>query len=116
LYFPQADIYAYEPDPDSFKWLKKNSEGTRIKPYETAVLSREGLVSFKQDSYFSTVDLTGGLKVNAISVKKVGDGKQLDLLKMDVEGSEWDILDDVSLLQRTTDFLLVYLWDILCLI
>ncbi len=42
LYFPQAAIYAYEPNPRSFKWLKKNSEGTKIHTYEAAVLCRAG--------------------------------------------------------------------------
>jgi predicted RNA methylase len=44
LYFPQARIYAYEPNPDSFKWLKQNCEGTLITPFEKAVLGRGGAV------------------------------------------------------------------------
>ena len=44
LAFPEAVIYAYEPNPDSFKWLKQNCEGTLITPFEKAVLGRGGAV------------------------------------------------------------------------
>ena len=42
LAFPEAVIYAYEPNPGSFKWLKQNCKGTRITPFEKAVLGRGG--------------------------------------------------------------------------
>jgi hypothetical protein len=48
LYFPHAQIYAYEPGPNSFKWLKKNAEGAMIRPYEAAVMSRGGHFVFRQ--------------------------------------------------------------------
>src|SRR4051812_28608060 len=37
LLFPDADIYAYEPNPSALKWLVHNAEGTRIQVISSAV-------------------------------------------------------------------------------
>jgi FkbM family methyltransferase len=110
LLFPDADIYSYEPNPDAFSWLEKNAEATGIKAYPCAVGARSGVVMLNAE-YDSTIGLIspeGNIPVNCIAASEVAQGHQIDLLKMDCEGSEWSILQDTSLLRRTQYFCLEY--------
>ena len=109
--FPKAQIYAYEPAPIALTYLKKNAQGTnRIKCYGFAVMQNDGTVFMD----ISDADLINRVSMNkkypgqAISAKKVADGKHIDLLKMDCEGSEWSILREPSLLGRTKIFVMEY--------
>ncbi|MEO9307217.1 MAG: FkbM family methyltransferase [Nitrososphaera sp.] len=107
--FPASVVYCYEPDPESFEYLKKNIEASnlqnRIKSENFAVLDREGKSIFyrykKTPSCNSliynnapgTVDTAISLQISTKPfsdiLQKVG---KIDFLKMDCEGSEFDIL------------------------
>lgn len=105
-----AKIIAVEPNPSAFKTLKKNIEINKLKniiPLNKAVTSKTGKISFEvikgQTSIggckiYKKYRKRGELKkitVDSITLEnlcKVYKIKQIDLLKMDVEGSELDIL------------------------
>jgi FkbM family methyltransferase len=110
LLFPQAEIYAYEPNPTALKYLEQNAAGTSIKVIPCAVGENSGLVSFNVDcdTTLSQVTADGNIRVKCIAASDVAEGRQIDLLKMDCEGSEWSILRDTTLLGRTRDACLEY--------
>ncbi|MFL6210395.1 MAG: FkbM family methyltransferase [Pyrinomonadaceae bacterium] len=110
MLFPEADIYAYEPHPSPLDWLRQNATGTRIHIMPVAVGETSGVVKLDTncDSTNSSVKDDGDLPVPCVAASEVADGRPIDLLKMDCEGSEWSILRDPSLLGRTREFCLAY--------
>lgn len=110
MLFPEADIYSYEPNPSPMIWLRQNAAGTRIRIVQAAVGETSGLVNLDTscDSTNSRVKEDGDLAVACVSGSDVADGRDIDLLKIDCEGSEWSILRDPSLLKRTRELCLEY--------
>jgi FkbM family methyltransferase len=113
MLFPEADIYAYEPNPSPVTWLRQNAAGTRIRVLPVAVWETSGVVKLdtKCDSTNSRVKDDGDLSVECVAASEVADGRQIDFLKMDCEGGEWRILRDTSLLARAKEFRLAYHLD-----
>jgi len=110
MLFPEADIYAYEPHPSPVTWLQQNAAGTRIRVIPVAVGETSGVVKLDTtcDSTNSQVKNDGDLPVQCVAGSEVAEGRDIDLLKMDCEGSGWSILRDQSLLRRTKEFCLAY--------
>jgi FkbM family methyltransferase len=105
LLFPHADIYAYEPNPSALQWLRRNAEDTRIQVTPCAVGKESGMVKLDTscDSTIGQIVEGGDFEVQCVAASEVAASRQIDFLKMDCEGSEWLILQDTSLLNRTTE-------------
>jgi len=110
MLFPEADIYAYEPNPSPVTWLQQNAAGTRIRVFPAAVWETPGVMMLdtKCDSTNSEVRDDGDLPVQCLAGSELADGRQIDFLKLDAEGGEWSILRDPSLLRRSREFCLAY--------
>jgi FkbM family methyltransferase len=99
-YFPRARIHAYEPNPALFTHLKSHSTCGHFTPFKEAVGGAEGRAILKHpgDSVFTQcVPLESGeIQVTSLSkvISRIVDNGEVDLLKLDCEGSEWGIFKD----------------------
>jgi len=100
-------IYAFDPTPDTVEWLKLQKIPPNYVFFKFGVASYDGVATFYppklsgSDSYSVYVQNTYDLpafegQVNSICtiMKKLGHNK-IDILKMDIEGSEYDVLKDI---------------------
>jgi FkbM family methyltransferase len=99
--FPMARVIAYEPDENNFSVLKEN---IRINNYsdvdcrQAAVWVHNGAVSFQADGSQGSQIITGE-SGNTIPLKaeRLADlirDKQIDFLKIDIEGAEAEVIAD----------------------
>jgi len=104
---PDAHIECFEPDPTSFVLLKKNIERNNlqnVRIHNKAVFDKEGSIEF-----YTSEDRPGSPKtstlservgaddykkvsVSAIDLSKYLEKRKVKLLKMDIEGSEYQVL------------------------
>lgn len=96
-----AIVYAVEPEPNNIKSLLKNIDLNRMNsriihlPY--AISDKKGIANISDEGGGSTIkdDLKLGTKVEMMplnSLFKLYDIDSVDVLKIDVEGSEGDII------------------------
>jgi FkbM family methyltransferase len=96
--FPTAMIYAVEPDPFNFDMLTANlSEEilqSRLVPVKAAIYSADGIVNLKQNGKAYNTGIAEedtGIAVRAVKLDTLIKEmmiNQIDLLKIDIEGSE----------------------------
>jgi len=104
--YPNARIMAFEPDPASYELLTKNIRNNimkKVTTYNVAPANKVGLMSFYIDPSVEG-SLTMSLfekrqkKRIAVKVDRLSHyiKQRVDLLKMDIEGAEFDVLSDLS--------------------
>jgi FkbM family methyltransferase len=85
-------IYAFEPDPNNYKALIKNTENVKkISCHQLGIWSRSEELSFNSSEKApapsgSGIDETGDIKINVVSLDKILSGKEVTFLKMDPPG------------------------------
>ena len=103
--FPNAKIYSFEPSPDSYKRLVKHSEGTNIMPVEAAIGADDGKVSLnlqKSSLGHSLISREGDCERIDIKTRSLASFcserniRTIDILKFDVEGAEFEILENLK--------------------
>lgn len=95
--YPDAVVISYEPHPISFSLLKKNAPFATI--YQQAVMGKSGIVQIQTlgPSMSRKIVQNGGTPVEAVILNDVlKDLHTVDLLKVDVEGSEYTIFNNTS--------------------
>lgn len=95
--FPTAQLFAYEPYPSNIKMFKINAPFAKIT--QKAVGAKTEKVRFEDGDNFVGLQVIkqGGIEVDAISLDDiVKDFNVVDLLKIDIEGSEYKTLDAAS--------------------
>jgi FkbM family methyltransferase len=115
--FPGALIHCYEPNPDLQELLQKNTAELGITIHAAGVGSRS--MTGRMDCGGATIegalqpleDGTGTIRIVSIREAINATGGHVDLLKMDCEGAEWDILQDVSALQDVDKITMEYHLD-----
>lgn len=114
--FPQAHIYAFEPNPESFKKLKSNGY---ITVYPFAVMDYDGEIPFysvaQRDNYGASsvfeptdavvgVDLVEGLNRIVVPCKRIDtwaneeNVPKIDIVWQDVQGTELQVLQSFGTL------------------
>lgn len=105
---PESRILALEPFSETFAKLQHNLQinqlGCRVQPVQLALAAQSGerlmpVVGESQRRSLIAVDLETdcekAVKVPAVTIADLMDRyklRQIDLLKMDIEGSEWEVL------------------------
>ena len=114
LRYPQARIWAYEPDPNNWKRLQVNvSRLQQVQFAKVAVAAETGTAQFSTDRHRGT---SSGLirEVNAQSVtvetqsldrilENIG-LPQIDLVKFDIEGAEYEVFESFTRWERVRAF------------
>jgi len=113
--FPKAKIFAYEPEEENFKILSKNIElnklQNRVMPHQAAIAGHDGVEKLflsnfeyghsllKEFIVEEKTNETEMLSVSCVTIKSILDANRLryiDLIKMDIEGSEYEVLYGLS--------------------
>jgi FkbM family methyltransferase len=96
--FPAAAIQCYEPNPDLWPLLKENLKDLKVEAHQVAVASLAGRASFdfQGDNRCSRIHAERKGDIELISFDSVvnHDPRPIDLLKIDIEGGEWDLLSE----------------------
>lgn len=101
--YPDAEITAIEPDPGSAAMLRRcidvNGLGSRWRLVEACAGTEERRVSFRADefanSHIVAGDAPGAIEVRMVDFYEFARG--FDLMKIDIQGGEWDLLRDPRL-------------------
>lgn len=92
-----AHVVAYEPHPDTFVHLERNTGGLGVRCVHAAIVAAAplgGAVTLETDPASDTRHRVGqaGMEVPAVTLTEaIGDG--CDLLKLDCEGSEFELVE-----------------------
>ena len=115
IFYPKAKILCFEAHPDTFKLLQKNikvNKFTDVEAFNVALADRDGTISFygefgsiddDLDSRGNSIIKSWGLqratsseiKVTSVKLSNYLD-QPVDYLKLNVEGAEQQILDDLE--------------------
>ncbi len=104
LKYPKAQIIAFEADPEIFKTLRRNTETfnlKNVKIYQKAVwINSNSEVSFLPEGsaggrIVNCSDKAKTIKVSSVRLKDFLTSK-IDLLKIDIEGSEVEVIKDIK--------------------
>jgi FkbM family methyltransferase len=88
-------IFAFEPDSYQFDILAKNyGKNPRIQLFNAGVWSKDDTLSFNaKGTIGSSISKTGkGIQIQVRSIDALQIPKKVTLIKMDIEGAEWDAL------------------------
>lgn len=112
-YFPQANITAYEPNYHLEKFLSHHLQQVNAKYLLEAVGKKNAKIDLQlhdDDSIMTTVKENGSANVQQRSIADVirDTGGSIDLLKLDCEGAEWQILQDISSMQKVNWLVMEY--------
>ncbi|MHB9094567.1 MAG: FkbM family methyltransferase [Eubacteriales bacterium] len=93
--FPNSEIIALEPDPNIYKYLKKNVHGngfTDVIILNKAAWNESKMLKFCTDGadggHASLEDDQNSIEVEAVDITEFLKDRPIDLLKMDIEGAE----------------------------
>ncbi len=112
LTYPHAHVYAFEPEPATFALLEKNVKQVplnNVHLFKTALAGSEKVLDFfvhptrnLEHSFFNIHTASSKIQVSALSVDSLFDYlgvKKIDVLKLDVEGAEFEIIKNLTRLK-----------------
>lgn len=113
---PTGKVYAFEPDPSNFSILKKNITINKYKnviPINKAVSDKNGILKLflansKKGAHSTLINYTNRknhIDVETITLNKYFENysKQINFIKMDIEGAEFLALKGMSKILKKND-------------
>jgi FkbM family methyltransferase len=103
--YPDAQIYAFEPDVENFRLLVQNTASTpQIHPVNAAIWGSSGPRGFDaniDEKWASRVTDSAGVNATFVNCTSFQDaiemaGGDFDLMKFDIEGGEQDVFESVE--------------------
>jgi len=106
----KATVYSYEPDEDNFRILSCNlliNNVKSVKAYNSAISNYNGKGYLKReklntDAYYLDSKTNGSSNCEVMTLKKALSKYEpitIDLLKLDIEGGEYDLFDHAETLE-----------------
>lgn len=112
ILFPEAIIHAYEPNPEMQPYLDHQKTVGNFVVYPEAVGRKSDRASLVlgAESVFAVIASDPAGAISVVSMREVIErlGGHVDLLKLDCEGSEWEILTDVSAMREVDEITMEY--------
>jgi FkbM family methyltransferase len=102
VFFPRLRVYAFEPNPDTAARLRANAERLGVEIFDVALSDRNGTLEFVDgavSNVFSTVENASPYSI--AGERRVCECRRLEdlaiqghslVMKIDVEGHEWEVL------------------------
>ena len=124
--YPESTIYAFEPDKLSYELLKFNIEKNNLKNvfiFNSAISDFNGKIdlfnntepnTFLSRSTKRTSNFSEKVSVDSITLSSVIENyhiERIDLIKMDIEGSEVEVINDLdkhNILSKIDKFVIEY--------
>lgn len=98
--FPHAEIDAFEPDPDNYALLKRNiPANSRIRLNNEAIWKEDTTLRFTNDGTLgSKIGETQGSRTIEVKARRLKNmlTRKVDFLKLDIEGAEYEVLNDCA--------------------
>jgi FkbM family methyltransferase len=100
-----CDVYAFDPTPSIIEWVPKQNFPRKFKFYPVGIASIDGPANFylssQKSSSMETAIEKGALPIKVemrklASLMKIHGHKKIDLLKLDIEGSEYKTIQDFT--------------------
>jgi len=114
ILFPQSKIIAFEPDPIIFHALSSNLQKFNFKNiqiYNAAVWNKDGEALFFHEEADAGRIINQSIPNKTVSVSTLRlrrfINKHVDLLKIDIEGSEYEVLNDCKEYLHNVDKLFI---------
>ncbi len=95
-YFPTARVTAFEPDPDIFECLSENVREFQLSDVvleQSAVWSSDEYVCFHREGADAGQVSESGIQVRGTALRRVLLSGEVDFLKIDIEGAEYEVLE-----------------------
>jgi FkbM family methyltransferase len=106
LLYPKSLILAFEPDPENYRLLVKNIKQNKIrnvKTFHAGFTAHEEILNFYPSTNSS---LTSSFKpattsnnpvlIQSVKLSSLLSQGVFDMVKLDVEGAEWEIMNDLE--------------------
>lgn len=119
IHIYQAHVTAFDPTPESIQWLKQQDLPDKFEYYAYGLGAEDGRARFfipskenhishsvyrdipESDDYIEVEMRTIG------SLLKLTKHSRIDILKMDIEGSEYDVIDQILQMEKPPSQLLI---------
>lgn len=101
-HFPNAEIIAFEPDEINFDLLTKNIKSfgySGVKLYKEAVWKANTTLLFSNESSMgSRIEIDNNNNTKEVKASRLKDfiTRNVDFLKIDIEGAEYEVLKDIA--------------------
>jgi FkbM family methyltransferase len=101
-HFPQAEIIAFEPDETNFDLLTRNINSfgySGVSLFKEAVWNENTTLPFSNDSTMgSRIEMDNTARTKSVKAKRLKDilNRDVDFLKIDIEGAENVVLNDIA--------------------